>query len=540
MGGLALPDRYREEMRLLAGAAAQTAKVGGSVPQRIGRFLGSEMLPNRPWEGIGPPDLFGQDDVVEWRRHSRIISLAATLKKRPNPGPRRYNEVMNGHIRTIRFFALVSLAFLFSSIAVPLVAQAQGAPNALVLEAEGPITPAMAEYLERGLTRAERQSAELLIFQLDTPGGAVDTMNRMVQAIRGSSVPVVVYIAPRGAIAGSAGTVITLAGHAAAMAPETAIGAASPVGGQGEDLGETLEAKTKEILKATARSLADRRGEEAVELAEATIDEARAASAEEALEAGLVDFVVADVAELLTALDGYSVQVQGAERALGTQDVQVERVEQTLIEQLLQALTNPNLVFLLLAVGVQAVLIELSSPGGWVPGFIGVVCLALAGYGLGILPVNWFGLIFVGTAFALFLLEIKAATHGALAATGLASLIVGALILFNSPGTPAFLRVSVPAVLAVALGSAAIFIFIISHALRAQRRPTEVGTEALVGRRAVVRSDLDPIGTVHVAGELWSAELDEGEGPVAAGEQVEIVGVKRLRLRVRGLDKPAS
>lgn len=417
---------------------------------------------------------------------------------------------------------------------------AQGETTVVVLEANGPITPAMAEYLERGLRGAEDQAAEAVVFTLDTPGGGVDTMNRMVQAIRGSELPVVVYIAPRGAIAGSAGTVITLAGHAAAMAPETAIGAASPVGGQGEDLSETLEAKTKEILKATARGLADRRGEQAVELAEATIEEARAVSSEEALEAGLVDFVAPDLQSLLTDMDGFTVDVSGQDRVLRTADARIERVDQTLIEQLLQALTNPSLVFLLLAVGVQAVLIELSNPGGWIAGVIGVVCLSLAVYGLGILPVNWFGLIFVAMAFVLFLLEIKAATHGALAAAGLISLIVGALVLFNSPGTPAFLRISLPAVAAVALSSAGLFLFIVSQALRAQRRPTEVGTEALVGRRAMVRSDLDPMGTVHVAGELWTAKLEAGAEPVAAGEEVEIVEVERLRLTVRPPQKPGG
>lgn len=391
----------------------------------------------------------------------------------------------------------------------------------------------MAEYLERGIEQAGASGAEAVVFQLDTPGGALDTMNRMVQAIRTSPVPVIIYIAPRGAIAGSAGTVITLAGHAAAMAPETAIGAASPVGGQGEDLGETIEAKTKEILKATARSLAARRGEEAVALAEAAIDEARAASAEEAHAAGLVDLVADSLPEVLVGLDGVSVEVAGQERPLRTQGAAVLEIEQTLIEEILQAMTNPSLVFLLLAVGVQAVLIELSSPGGWLAGVIGVVCLALAIYGLGILPVNWFGLIFVVMAFVLFLLEVKAATHGALATAGLLSLIVGALILFNSPGTPAFLRISVPLVLAVGVGTGGFFLFIVTHALRAQMRPAEVGTEALVGRLGVVRSDLNPKGTVHVAGELWSAELETGEGPVEEGQEVEIVAVERLRLRVR-------
>ncbi|NIO00424.1 MAG: nodulation protein NfeD, partial [Anaerolineae bacterium] len=197
-----------------------------------------------------------------------------------------------------------------------------------------------------------------------------------------------------------------LAGHAAAMAPETAIGAASPVGPQGEDLGDTIEAKTKEILRATIRSLAERRGENAIALAEATVQEAKAASASEALEAGLVDFVAKDVDDLLLQLDGFEVELGSGLRNLQTADASILEVPMSFIERLLQALTNPNIVFILMAVGVQALLIEISSPGGWVAGFIGAVCLALGAYGLGVLPVNWFGLLFLIIAFVLFLAEV--------------------------------------------------------------------------------------------------------------------------------------
>ncbi|MDX1600355.1 MAG: nodulation protein NfeD [Anaerolineales bacterium] len=432
-----------------------------------------------------------------------------------------------------RMFGWLLGVVLVTALLLGGAAGAQAERNVYALRAEGPITPAMAEYLERGIRLAEEDNAEALVFQLDTPGGAIDTMNRMVQAIRGSRVPVIVYVAPRGAIAGSAGTVITLAGHAAAMAPETAIGAASPVGGQGEDLGETIEQKAKEILKATVRSLAARRGEDAVELAEATIEEARAASAEEALEVGLVDLIADDLQELLLQIDGTTVEVAGAERTLNTRDAAVVEVDQSFIEQLLQAMTNPALVFLLLAVGVQSVLIELSNPGGWIAGFVGVVCLALAGYGLGILPVNWFGLIFVVTAFVLFLLEISTPTYGALAAAGLGSLILGALVLFNSPGAPGFLRVSIPAVVSIALLTGGTFLLIVGFALRAQRKPATTGAEGLVGRTAVVRSRLAPSGTVRIAGELWAAELEDGAPEQEVDEQVEVVGVDRLRLIVK-------
>jgi membrane-bound serine protease (ClpP class) len=398
----------------------------------------------------------------------------------------------------------------------------------------------MVQYLDRGLSRAESELAEALVFQLDTPGGSIDLMKRMVQRIRGSQVPVVVYIAPRGAIAGSAGTLITLAGHVAVMAPETAIGAASPVGAQGEDLGETIEAKEKEILKATVRTLTSRRGEQAVALAEATIESAVAVSAEEALEAGLIDIIATDLNDLLIKLDGFTVELGIGERSLNTAGASVVEVFQNLIEQFLHVLTNPNVVFLLLTVGVQAILIELSQPGGWVAGFIGIVSLAFATFGLGILPVNWFGIIFLLTAFVLFVLDIKAPTHGALTAAGLISFIIGALVLFNSPNTPSFQRVSVPLVIGMAGVTAAFFITVLTFALRAQRRPVEVGAEVLIGRVGDARTDLSPTGMVQVAGELWSAEVEGGDATVKTGERIEVVGIEGLRLQVKPMVKRSS
>jgi len=429
-------------------------------------------------------------------------------------------------------FWILGLLLLATSFS----AAAQSEREILVLTARGPLTPATLEYLNRGLELAERREAEALVLTLDTPGGQVELMNQMIQSIRASSVPVVVFVAPRGAIAGSAGTVITLAGHVAAMAPETAIGAASPVGGQGEDLGETIERKTKEILKAEARGLAARRGEAAVALAEATIEEAKAASAEEALQAGLIDFIANDVDDLLVQLDGFAVELDNGPHTLRTRGAELVEVEQTFIEQLLGTLTNPNIVFLLMAIGVQSILIEFSSPGGWVAGFVGVVSLALGAFGLGVLPVNWAGLIFLVTAFVLFILDIKAPTHGALTAAGVASFIAGALILFNSAGTPEFQRVSVPLVIATGLAIAAIFLTIVTFALAAQRRRVEVGQEALIGRTGVTKTELAPSGMVQVAGELWSAKVEDRSQTLPAGEDVEVTGVEGLSLTVRARD----
>ena len=433
-----------------------------------------------------------------------------------------------------RILLLASLALLWLLPVFTLRASAQGnTSQVLVLTAEGPITPSMLGYLERGLSSAEQQDAEALIFMLDTPGGSVDLMNEFVQVIRNSSTPVVVYVAPQGAIAGSAGTVITLAGHVSAMAPETAIGAASPVGSEGEDLGETIEAKEKNIIKALVRSLAEERGVEAIQVAEETIESAHAVTSSEAYQIGLVDFIADNVPDLLDQVDGYQVTTIDGPLTLDTSDAVVIPFDPTFIESLLGVLTNPNIVFLLLTVGVQAILIELSSPGGWIAGFIGAVCLALAAYGLGFLPVNWFGLIFLAIAFVLFVLDIKAPTHGALTAAGVASLIVGSLVLFNSPGTPSFLRVSVPLVIGVSLASAGMFFAILMVALRAQRAPVRMGQESLLGRTGTTRTNIAPVGTVQLGGELWTSELAEGQEPIPEGSPVEVIEVKGVRVIVR-------
>lgn len=435
---------------------------------------------------------------------------------------------------TIWILILLAVGLASSGLASARAQNESG--TVLLLTAEGPLTEPMSEYLKRGLRTAEQRGAELLIFQLNTPGGSTDLLQKMVETIRTSDIPVVVYVAPRGAIAGSAGTVITLAGHAAAMAPETAIGAASPVDAQGQDLGETIEAKQKNILKATVRSLAERRGGVASALAESTIESAEAVSASEALEAGLVDFIANDVDGLLGQLDGFTVEMHdGSQRNLQTANALVTELPPSFIEQLLGALTNPNIVFLLLTIGVQAILIELSSPGGWVAGFIGVVCLALAAYGLGILPVNWFGLIFLAVAFVLFVLDIKAPTHGALTAAGVVSLMVGALVLFNSPGVPSFQRVSVPLVVGVSLATGGVFFIVLTFALRAQRAPIRMGQESMAGRTGVVRTSLDPVGSIYVGGEQWTAELVDRTQRSAPGERVEVVRVEGLRLFVKKL-----
>jgi membrane-bound serine protease (ClpP class) len=426
-------------------------------------------------------------------------------------------------------FALVLLA--------PSTARAQentAAPLVILLEHEGPVTPAMAEYLKRGINQGERLGAELIIFEINTPGGSLDITEDIIGLMQESTVPMVVYVAPRGAMAASAGTIITLAAHASAMAPGSAIGAASPVGSQGEDLSTTEAQKTKNFMQAQVRSLAARRGDEAINFAEDTIASASAASAQEALQVGLIDFIAADVPDLLTQLNGFQVVVQGETRTLNTTGAKVETLDQSIIENLLQILTNPNVVFILLTIGVQAILIELSSPGGWVAGFIGAVCLALATYGLGILPVNYFGLVFLALAFVLFILDIKAPTHGALTAAGAASLIAGALVLFNSPSTPAAFHISPWLAIAVSATTAAIFGVFVSFAVKAQKAPVRTGREAIApGKSGIVKSDLCPEGTVQLGGELWTAGIERGAIPALRGDHVEVIRIDGNRLIVR-------
>ena len=418
--------------------------------------------------------------------------------------------------------------FLFQ----PLHAVAAG-PEVLVLTIDGAITPATQEYLHRGIQAAEQTGAELVILQLNTPGGGLDPMQKMAEDIRASSVPVVVYVSPNGAWAASAGTVITLAGHAAAMAPQTAIGAASPVGSQGADLPTTEQTKVKEAMKALVRSYTERRGAEATALAESTIESAIAVSATEALNAHLVDFIASDINDLLHQLDGYTVQMADGPRTLHTAGAVPQNLEMSLIESLLQLLVDPNFVFILLSIGAQAILIELSNPGGWVAGFIGVVCLALAAYGLGVLPVNWFGLAFMVIAFVLFIVDIKAATHGGLTVAGIGSFVVGALVLFNSPGTPQFQRVSLPLVIGVAAIIGISFAIIVGFALRAQKRPVITGQEGMRGQTGIARTDINPTGQVQAGAELWTAELAEGQSKIRAGEKVEVVKVEGLKLKVK-------
>jgi len=395
-----------------------------------------------------------------------------------------------------------------------------------VLTFEGAVTPILTGYVERGLRAAEAAGAEALILELDTPGGSSDITQEISQRMLQSRVPIVVYVAPAGAHAGSAGTFITLAAHVAAMAPGSSIGAASPVSSEGQDLPETAKEKATNILVADIKNLAERRGERAVAWATRAVEEAAAATAQEALELGVIDFVAADMDDLLRQLDGFEVQVGGEALTLRTAGAPIEPLALNGFEQFMNTILNPNIAFILMTLGLNALLFELSSPGGYVAGIVGAVCLLLALYALGVLPVNYSGLFFIGLSFVLFILDIKAATHGALTLGGVASFVFGALMLFNSP----FLGVSLPLVIGVGLATGGFFFFAMAKAVAAQRAPAVTGGEGLVGAVAEARTALDPEGIVFLQGERWNAVAEDG--PVAAAEQVVVLGREGFRLTV--------
>ncbi len=430
----------------------------------------------------------------------------------------------------------VGLLLIFLA-AVLIAAQAVHAqasqPLVLVMDANGPIEPAMQDYIQRGIQTAEQQGAAALIIQLDTPGGDIQSLTHIIEAIRASTVPVVIYIAPNGAMAGSAGALVTMAGHVAAMAPEAAIGASSPVGSGGTDLSSTEKAKVSQIMKATIRPLVEPRGPAATQLAQDMIDNAKAVSAQEALQAKLIDFIAVNINDVVRQLNGRSVQLTNGTRIINTVNAAIQPLPMTIIEQLLLILTDSNIVFILLAVGVLALQVELTHPGTWIPGLIGVTCVALAIYGLGLLPVNWFGLIFIATAFVLFILDLKAATHGALTAAGVASFIVGGLVLFNSPGVPQFQRVSVPLVVGIGIFIGLLFATLLGYAWRSQRIPVQTGIASLIGKQGTARSDVGLSGQVLVGSELWTAEAAAGSPVIGKGDKVEVVETKGLRLKVR-------
>jgi len=402
-----------------------------------------------------------------------------------------------------------------------------------LLKVEGVIDPITAGYVTRGIQQAEEVQAGAVILQLDTPGGLDSAMRTIIQKMMASSVPVVVYVWPSGARAGSAGAFITLAGHVAAMAPGTNIGAATPVDLSGAEVPETMRTKAINDAAAYMRAIAEERGRNA-DWAEEAVRTGASITAREALEKGVIDLIAPDLSSLLRQIDGQKVRTAWGERVLATRSALVQPVEMNLIERFLHLIVDPSIAYLLLTIGIWALVAEFYNPGAVLPGVTGVLCLILAFIALGSLPVNWGGVILIVLAVFLFILDVKVAGF-ALSVGGAIAFVLGSLFLFRplTPTAPAMPALSVsPWLIAITTaGLAGFFLFVVSAGVRAQRARPTTGIQTVVGATGRATTDLTPLGTVLVRSEDWTAEAENG--PIRAGEKVEVVGVDGVRLKVR-------
>ena len=419
------------------------------------------------------------------------------------------------------FWFLPVLALVILAV----TAGAQAPPRRIdVLQVRGPIVPVVADYILRGLEESQK-GAQAIVIELDTPGGLVNVTQRIIQAFLASPVPVVVYVSPAGAWAGSAGAFITQAGHIAAMAPGTIIGAAHPVtvGGQ---LPSAQEEKVVNALASTIRSIAEERHRN-VQAAEDMVRKSLAKGDQEALELGIIDYRAESLRELLEKLEGREVTVSGGRTVtLRTRGAPLRRIPMTTVESFLHTISEPNIAYILLALAMLAIAVELSNPGAIFPGVIGGIALFLALYSLGILGANWAGVLLIALAFAMLVAEVFVTSHGVLAVGGIAALIMGSFLLFS--GT-AF-AINRWLVAGMAAGLLAFFVFALTSVVQTHRRPQQTGREAMVGMVAAVRTPLKPRGTVVVHGELWEAVSQEG--PVEEGEEVVVQRLEGLRLFV--------
>ena len=418
---------------------------------------------------------------------------------------------------------LIALLFAFCLFTLPAAAAPVSQTDratVYVLTFEGAVTPVLEGYLERAIDAAQTSGANAIILHLDTPGGSVEVTKSIVQQMLASPVPIAVYVAPAGARAGSAGTFITLAGHIAAMAPGTSIGAASPVDLAGGDVDETMAAKIQNILSADIENLSARRGEEATEWAIAAVQDAAAATADQALDLGVIDIIAADLPDLLAQMDGRIVTVAGQEVVLQTANAVQHPLDMSAAQRALNFLADPSIAAILMSLGILGIFVEIRTPGFGVPGILGIISLLLAFYGLGMLDANLAGLALMAVALALFIAEAFTPTFGVLALGGAVAFIVGGALLFDTPG------IRVPwttlIVLAAALGGFTVFAG--AKALAAQRQPAYLGGEGLIGRTATAKSAFSAgeTGSVYVHGEWWNARLTEGS--LDEGEQARVVG----------------
>ncbi len=426
-------------------------------------------------------------------------------------------------------FKTFRLVFFISLLAGALASPNVSATNQSieVLHVEGAIVPVIADYIDRGIEQAEIKGSTAVIIQLSTPGGLMNTTQKIVERILNAKVPVVVYVSPAGGWAGSAGTFITLASHVAAMAPGSRIGAATPVT-MGEELSEEMKKKITEDAAAWIRSISELRGRNPDD-AELAVREGKSYTVTEALENNLIDLEANSLENLISQLNGMKVTlISGEEIVLDTESYALDINEMNLAERFLHVISDPNIAYVLLTLGSIGIIAEIYNPGALFPGIIGGISLLLAFYSLGVLNAFWGGILLILLAFGLFVGEVLTTTFGLFTAGGIAALILGSLILF--PGEAPMFQVNPWLIATVVIIVTALFAFVINRVVGAHRRQAKTGREELVGKTAIVKQALEPEGTIFFKGERWTAISEKGR--VKPGEEVIITKVDGLILHV--------
>ncbi len=417
---------------------------------------------------------------------------------------------------------------LAASIATTVQSQS---PKVDVITIKGTINPVLVDYVERGIEQAEDSGAEAIIIRMDTPGGLDTAMRDIIQLIANSRVPVVVYVAPSGARAASAGLYVLQSAHIAAMAPNTATGAATPIAmGEGGEAQMSDELKAKVLNDAIAyiRSLADSHGRNA-DWAEKAVREGVSVGEQEALELNVIDMIASNTELLVAQMDGRQVtMIDERQITLQTQNATIEYIPMKTIEGFLYAIADPNIAYILLSLAMLGIMVEIFNPGLIFPGVVGAISLLLAFYSLGVLPVNYAGILFIVLAFGLFVAEVLTTTFGLFTAGGVVSLVIGSLILFQ--GAAPMFRIDPWLIATVTIILAGAFAFIVSRAISAHRKQAKTGREELIGKTATVKVALNPEGTVFFKGERWSAISEDGL--VKPGEEVVIKKLDGLTLYV--------
>jgi membrane-bound serine protease (ClpP class) len=390
------------------------------------------------------------------------------------------------------------------------------------------INPASAEFIHEGIQKAEKENAECLIINLNTPGGLLVSTREIVTNIMKSEVPVIVYVSPSGAHAGSAGVFITMAANIAAMAPGTNIGAAHPVSLQGKSDAVMNEKGTNDAA-AFLRTIAEKRGRD-VKWAEEAVRNSVAITEEEALEKNVINIIAITQKDLLAQLDGKMVELNNGSKVLHTKNATVAYLEMGFFQKVLSRLSDPNIAYIIMMLGFYGLLFELFSPGAIFPGIVGVICLILAFYSMSSMPVNYAGLALIVFGIILYLLEIKIISHGLLAIGGTVSVLLGSLILFRSAPAENYISLSRAVIFAVTATSALFFTFLITMGLKAQKAKKVSGQNTMIGQTAVTLSRLDPAGQVKILGQIWKA-VSLGD-VINTNEKVTVKEIKELTLYV--------